>query len=102
MGASSLLDVPVSTELIAETLIKPTQKSPKTLSLDVIKCLGIVTKKQGQADATLQIIFTAYCFIKYCYIAIFGIINITVVKRESVQKTSYEMQRLGPLGDLEV
>ena len=49
MDASSLLDV--STELIAETPIKPTQRSPRSLSQDVIKRLRIVTIKQGQADA---------------------------------------------------
>jgi len=50
MDASSLLDL--STELIAETPIEPTtQRSPKSLFQDVIKRLGIVTEKQGQADA---------------------------------------------------
>ena len=49
VDASSLLDV--STELIAETPIKPTQRSPESLYQDVIKLLEIVTEKQDQAGA---------------------------------------------------
>jgi len=46
--------VTVSTDLITKTPTKQTPKSPRLLSQDIIKCLGIVTVKQGQADATTE------------------------------------------------
>ena len=48
---ASILDV--STELIGETPVKskPTPLSPRSVSQDVIKRLGIVTGKEGRDDA---------------------------------------------------
>jgi len=48
---TSILDV--SAKLIGETSVKskPTPLSPRSTSQNVIKCLGIVTVKEGQVDA---------------------------------------------------
>jgi len=48
---ASILDV--STELISETPVKskPIPLSLRSVSQDVIKCLGIVTVKEGRVDA---------------------------------------------------
>jgi len=52
MDASSHLDV--SRDLVAEIPTKQTLNSPRSLSQDVIKHLGIVTVKQDRADAATK------------------------------------------------
>jgi len=42
----------------------------------------------------------ACCFLKYCYIEIFGIILGKRGSVHSVQRTPYEIQNMGSLGDL--
>jgi len=48
---ASILEV--SAKLISETPVKtkPTPLSPNSVSRDIIRCLGIVTPKQGREDA---------------------------------------------------
>jgi len=43
-----------SAELIGETPVKskPTPLSPRSISQDVIKCMGIVTIKEGRVNAS--------------------------------------------------
>jgi len=47
---ASILDV--STELIGETPEKKPTLSPRSTSQDVVKCLGIVTRKESRVNAT--------------------------------------------------
>ena len=54
---ASILDV--STELIGETPVKskPTPLSPRSVSQDVIKHLGIVTVKEGATLNSLNVLY---------------------------------------------